>query len=265
MSTALKSEPGMKIYVCVKHVPDTAAKITIIGNNQIDEKITFIINPYDENAIEAAAGLKKQIGDAEVVAVTLGKEAAECTLRSALAMGADRGVFIRCDYSPDSMVTARALKAAIEQDGRPDIIFTGSESIDAEGFQTMFRLGAALKIPVVSNVVAFKLEGRFVTAECKMDAGSIEVIRIPLPCIVGTGKALNQPRYPTLPDIMKARKKPIRSVALDSLGLDCPPAGMEVVELRPAVEGRRSKIIAGSPEEAVKELVRLLKAEARVI
>ena len=255
----------MKIYVCVKHVPDTAAKIAIIANKQIDEKVTFIINPYDENAIEAAAGLKKQIGDAEVVAVTLGKEAAESTLRSALAMGADRGVLIRCDYSPDSMVTARALKAAIEQDGQPDIIFTGSESIDAEGFQTMFRLGAALNVPVVSNVIAFKLEGRFVTAECKMDAGRIEVIRMPLPCIVGAGKALNQPRYPTLPDIMKARKKPIRIFALDSLELDSPAGAMEIVEMRPTVERRRSKIIAGSAKEAVKELVRLLKAEDRVI
>jgi electron transfer flavoprotein beta subunit len=163
------------------------------------------------------------------------------------------------------MLTARALKAAIEQDGQPDIIFTGSESIDAEGLQTMFRLGAALNFPVASNVVAFKLEDRFVTAECKMDAGRIEVIRMPLPCIVGAGKALNQPRYPTLPDIMKARKKPIRSVALDSLELDSPAGGMEIVELRPAVERRHSKIIAGSAEEAVTELVRLLKAEARVI
>ena len=159
----------MNIYVCVKHVPDTAAKITIIGNNQIDEKVTFIINPYDENAIEAAAGLKKQVGDAQIVAVTLGKEAAESTLQSALAMGADRGLLIRCDHNPDSMVTARALKAAIEQDGKPDIIFTGCESIDAEGFQTMFRLGAALKVPVASNVIAFKMEDRFVTVECKMD------------------------------------------------------------------------------------------------
>lgn len=255
----------MKIYVCVKHVPDTAAKITIIGNNQIDEKVTFIINPYDENAIEAATGLKKQIGDAEIIAVTLGKAAAESTLRSALAMGADRGIFIRCDDNPDSMVSARALRAAIEQDGEADIIFTGVESIDSEGFQTMFRLGAILKVPVASNVVAFKLEDRIVTAECKLDAGSIEVIRMPLPCIIGAGKALNQPRYPTLPDIMKARKKPIRTVAFDSLELESPAGSMEVVELRPVVDERRGQIIAGSSEEAVQKLIRLLREEARVI
>ena len=255
----------MKIYVCVKHVPDTAAKITIIGNNQIDEKVTFIINPYDENAIEAAAGLKKQVGDAEIIAVTLGKAAAESTLRSALAMGADRGLLVRCDYSPDSLVTARALKAAIDQDGKPDIIFTGCEAIDSEGFQTMFRLGVAMKVPVVSNVVAFKMEDGFVTAECKMDAGSIGVIRMPLPCIVGAGKALNKPRYPTLPDIMKARKKPIRTITLDSLDLDSPAGSMEVVELRPAVEKRRKKIIGGPLEQAVPELVRFLRQEAKVI
>lgn len=255
----------MKIYVCVKHVPDTAAKISIIGNNRIDEQVTFIINPYDENAIEAAARLKKQVGHAEVIAVTLGKEAAESTLQSAMAMGADRGIFIRSNYSPDSMVTARALKAAIEQDGNPDIIFTGNESIDSEGFQTMFRLGAALNVPVATNVVAFKLDGRFVTAECKMNAGGIEVIRMPIPCIVGAGKALNKPRYPTLPDIMKARKKPIRTITLDRLDLRPPAGSMEILKLRPAVEKRRSKIIAGSPEEAVRELIRLLRQEAKVI
>ena len=255
----------MKIYVCVKHVPDTAAKITIIGKNQIDEKVTFIINPYDENAIEAAAGLKKLVGDAEIVAVTLGKAAAESTLQSALAMGADRGLLICCDHNPDSMVTARALKAAIEQDGKPDIIFTGNESIDSEGFQTMFRLGAALNVPVANNVVAFKMEGRFVTAECKMDAGSIGVIRMPLPCIVAAGKALNKPRYPTLPDIMKARKKPIQTITLESLDLDSPAGSLEVVEMRPAVEERRGKIIEGPLENAVPELVRLLRKEAKVI
>jgi electron transfer flavoprotein beta subunit len=129
----------------------------------------------------------------------------------------------------------------------------------------MFRLGAALNVPVVSNVVAFKMEGRVVTAECKMDAGSIGVIRMPLPCIIGAGKALNKPRYPTLPDIMKARKKPIRTISFDSLELDSPAGSMAVVELRPAVEKRWGKIIGSPPEKAVQELVELLREEAKVI
>lgn len=118
---------------------------------------------------------------------------------------------------------------------------------------------------MVSNVVAFKMEDGFVTAECKMDAGSIGVIRMPLPCIVGAGKALNKPRYPTLPDIMKARKKPIGTLTLDSLDLDSPAGSMAVVELRPAVEKRRKKIIGGPLEQAVPELVRLIRQEAKVI
>ena len=255
----------MKIYVCVKHVPDTAAKITIIDNNQIDEKVTFIINPYDENAIEAASGLKRQVADAEIIAVTLGKGSAEGTLRSALAMGADRGILIRCERNPDSLVTARALKAAIEQDGAPDIIFTGNESIDSEGFQTPFRLGAAFSIPVASNVTSFKLENGSVIVESKMNAGEMAVMRMPLPCIVGAGKALNQPRYPTLPDIMKARKKPIQTVDLASLKLSAAAGSMEFLELRPVVEQRRSKIIEGSTDAAVAELIRLLQEEAKVI
>jgi electron transfer flavoprotein beta subunit len=98
-----------------------------------------------------------------------------------------------------------------------------------------------------------------------MDAGSIGVSRMSLPCIVGAGKALNKPRYPTLPDIMKARKKPIRTITFDSLELDSPAGSMEIVKLRPAVEKRRSKIIEGSPEKAVRELVGLLRDEAKVI
>ena len=164
----------MRIYVCVKHVPDTAARITILGKDRIDERVTFIMNPYDENAVEEAARYKGSVDDAEVIAVTLGTPAAEATLRSALAMGADRGIFIKTDGHPDSMVTAAALKAAIESDGKPGIIFTGKESIDSEGFQTMFRLGAALDIPVATNVVAFTYDGEFVEVECEMEAGGKE-------------------------------------------------------------------------------------------
>ena len=119
--------------------------------------------------------LKKQFGlkiisaDAEVIAVTLGAQAAESTLQSALAMGADRGIFIKTDDCPDSLVTAAALKAAIESDGKPGLIFTGKESIDSEGFQTMFRLAAGLNIPAASNVVSFTLEQDRTVVECELE------------------------------------------------------------------------------------------------
>jgi electron transfer flavoprotein beta subunit len=255
----------MKIFVCVKHVPDSAAKITIQGNNQFNESITFILNPYDEHAVEEAVRVKKQVGDCEVIAVSVGKKDAENTLRSALAMGADRAILIQTDDRPDSIMTARALKAAIEQDGKPGLIFTGKESIDSEGFQTMYRLASDLDMPVVSNVVAFSLGQDRVSVECEMEAGAKGVLEIPLPCIIGTGKGLNKPNYPTLPAIMKARKKEVKVLDLKSLPIEKPVSSMEIIELKPAVEARGAKELKGSPKEAVGELIRILREEAKVL
>ena len=131
----------MKIFICVKHVPDSAAKITIQGNNQFDESITFILNPYDEHAVEEAARVKKQIGDCEVIAVSVGKKDAENTLRSALAMGADRAILIQTDDRPDSIVTARALKAAIEQDGKPGLIPNDVPACGRPGYAGCIQCG----------------------------------------------------------------------------------------------------------------------------
>jgi len=255
----------MKIYVCVKHVPDTAARITILGENRIDERVTFIINPYDENAVEEAVRIKCDIGDAEVIAVTLGNLAAEATLRAALAMGADRGIFIKTDDYPDSMVTAAALKAAIELDGKPGIILTGKESIDSEGFQTMYRLAANFNIPAASNVVSLSLEPDTVIVEYELEAGAREVVELSLPCVIGAGKSLNKPNYPTLPAIMKARQKEIKQVDLKDLNFEKPPGRVEILELRPAVEERQAREISGTPAEVAEELVRILQEEARVL
>ncbi len=151
-----------------------------------------------------------------MIALSVGKKDAENTLRSALAMGADRAILIETDDRPDSIVTSRALKAAIEQDGKPDLIFTGKESIDSEGFQTMYRFAAGLDMPVASSVVAFSLEKDRVVVECEMEAGATGVLEMPLPCVIGTGKGLNKPNYPTLPAIIKARKKEVKIIDLKS-------------------------------------------------
>ncbi len=255
----------MRIYVCVKHVPDSAAVITIREKNQIDEGVTFLLNPYDEHAVEEAARLKAQIGNSEVIAVTLGKEGALNTLQSALAMGADRGILIKSDDRVDSILTARALKAAIEQDGKPDIIFTGKQSIDSEGMQTMFRLAAALDMPVAVNVVAFSTDQENALVECEMEAGVRQLLEIPLPCVIGAGKDLNKPRYPTFIDIRKAKKKEIQHIDLASLNIQKSSAGTEILELKPAVEQRKAKEVKGPPEEVVEQLIQVLRDEAKVI
>ena len=255
----------MKIYVCVKHVPDSAAKITIAEKNKINESITFIMNPYDEHAVEEAGQLKAKVDDSEIIAVSLGKPGAIDTLQSALAMGTDRGILIKTNDHQDSILTAKALAAAITQDGSADIIFTGKESIDSEGFQTMYRLGAELNMPAASNVMAFALERRQVLVEYEMEAGARSVIRMPLPCIVGVGKGLNKPRYPTLPAIMKARKKEIKQLDMDSLNIIPPTSRMDIIELKPSVEHRQPIELKGKPQEVVDQVIRILQDEAKVI
>ena len=255
----------MQIYVCVKHVPDTAARITILENNRIDDRVTFIMNPYDENAIEEAARIKNESGDDEIIAVTMGSPAAEATLRSALAMGADRGILIKTDDNPDSLVTAAALRAVIESDGDPGIILTGKESIDSEGFQTMYRLAAALNIPAASNVISLALAKGRAVAECDGEGGAREVVEIQLPCVIGAGKNLNKPNYPTLPAIMRARKKEIKQIDLADLDLEKPVGRVEILALKPAVEKRQPVELTGTPEEVAGEIVRILRQEARVL
>jgi electron transfer flavoprotein beta subunit len=179
-------------------------------------------------------------------------------------MGADRGILITTDKQPDSMVTARALKAAIEKNSRPDIIFTGKESIDSEGSQTMYRLAASMKMPAASGVEAVALETDQVRVECDLETGTRQVIEMPLPCVIGCGKGLNKPSYPTLPAIIKARKKAVKQISLESLNIEQPAGSIEIVELKPALEERQPQEIKGSPKEIARELVRILDEEAKI-
>ena len=255
----------MQIYVCVKHVPDSAANITIVDNTAIDEKIAFLLNPYDEHAVTEAAVLKKQFAGAEIIAVCLGKKDAEKTIRSAMAMGADRGILIETGAVPDSMTTARALKAAIEQDGRPGIILTGKESIDAEGMQTMFRIGALFDFPVVTNAIAIEADNDRAQVTYELAGGRTRTCELAMPCVVAAGRGLNTPAYPTFPDVVKARKKPIQVVALSDLAIDTSPGGARVVRLEPLTQTRSPRQINGSPREIAARMATILKEEAKVI
>ena len=230
----------MQIYVCVKHVPDTAATITVVGDTGYnDTACKFIINPYDEYAVEEAVQRVEKAGSGEVVVVTVGSEAAVSTMRSAMAMGAHRGILVKIQGQfLDSTLTSLALKAAIEQDGAgtPDIIFTGKESIDSEGMQTMFRLAAALDVPIATSVVAFAIDENKALVECELEAGVKQLLEMPLPCVIAAGKGLNKPKYPTFMDIRKAKKKEIKQIDLTSLPIEKPTASMQILELKPAIE-----------------------------
>jgi electron transfer flavoprotein beta subunit len=255
----------MNIYVCVKHVPDSAATITVDGNNRINEKITFLVNPYDEHALTEAASIK-QVPAQEVVAVCLGKPAAENTLRSAMAMGADRSILIETDRNHDSIFTARALAAAIRSDGQPWLIFTGKESIDSEGMQTQFRLAEGLGLPVATNVVKVDGGRQGVQVECEREAGTIDVIRMTAPCVLGAGKGLNTPKYPDLSGHRQIpQKTESKRSAWPTWPSRQPAAGMQVEALVPAVEQRTPKALSGSAAEIAAQIVDILKNEAKVI
>jgi len=255
----------MKIYVCVKHVPDSAATITVKDETDIEEAITFLINPYDEHAITEAHRLKSLFSDAEIIAVSVAKAAGKNTLRSALAMGADRGILVTTDERLDSIMTARALKAAILSDGQPELILTGKESIDAEGMQTMFRLAHLLGLPAATNVVSIEPQNDRVLISCEKEAGALEKLQLGMRCILAAGKGLNTPRYPTFPEIVKARKKEIKQITLAELNLAKADSRVELVRLEPIVENREPQELTGSPVEIAAKIVQVLSEEARVI
>ena len=256
----------MKIYVCVKHVPDTAAKITVVGDAGFAETCKFIINPYDEYSLEEAVQINQREGRGEVVVVTVGKDSAVATMRSALALGADRGILVKTDAQfLDSALTGRALQKAIEQDGVPDLIFCGKQSIDSEGMQTLFRLAKGFGMPAVTDVVDLSLQDGMAVVEREIGGGAREVLEMPLPCVIGATRGLNEPHYPKLPDIMKAKKKEIKQIDIAQLGLDPTAPQTEIVQLEAVAERGRARMMAGSTREMVQELVRILKEEEKVI
>lgn len=256
----------MKIYVCVKHVPDTAAKITVVDGTGFAETCKFIVNPYDEYGVEEAVGLVKQAAAGEVVIVMVGKESALITMRAALALGADRGILVKTDAQfLDSAATSQALKIAIEQDGAADLIFCGKQSIDSEGMQTPFRLARALDMPVATDVVALGIDDGMARVEREIAAGSREVVEMPLPCVIGATRGLNEPHYPKLPDILKAKKKEVKQIDITELGLDLSAPQTEIINLEAVPERGQARMMEGSTREMVAQLVKILKEEEKVV
>jgi len=256
----------MKIFVTVKHVPDTAATIKVAGSSGFeDSDIKFVVNPYDEYGIEEAVSLVEALGG-EVVILTIGKAAAVATIRSALAMGAARAILVKVDTQfLDSNLTAKALKAAMEQDGLPDMIFTGKGSVDTESFQTQYRLAKSLGMPIVNEVSTLDIDSGKVVAQRESGGGEKQVIEMSLPCVIGATKGLNEPRYPKFPDIMKAKKKEIREMDLSELGIDASKGKVIIENLEPVPERSGAKMLTGSVDDQVTELVRILKEDEKVL
>ncbi|MBW1865134.1 MAG: electron transfer flavoprotein subunit beta/FixA family protein [Deltaproteobacteria bacterium] len=254
----------MKIFVCVKHVPDTAANIKVVSDNGFDESVKFVMNPYDEYAVEEAVRTVQKNGG-EVVVISVGKPSAANSVRSALAVGADRGILVKTDAQLlDSETTALALKAAIDQDGAPDLIFTGKQSVDSEGMQTHYRLAGKLGLPVASEVSAFSMENGKAIVECEVGGGDREVIEMSMPCVIGATKGLNEPRYPKLPDILKAKKKPFLEMELSDLNIAMSSIS-STTTLTQVKERGAATMLQGSVGDMVADLVNRLENEVKVL
>lgn len=248
----------MNIFVCVSHVPDTTTKVQVGGDGKkIDSSgVTYILNPYDEYAVEAGLQLKEARGG-EVTVVCVGPETVRETIRKALAMGADKGLHVVCE-SRDSFGTARAIADALK-DRAADVVFVGRQSIDYDGWQMAGLLGEMLGIPSVSTVTKLDIaEDGGISAVRDIEGGSENIVS-KLPAVISAQKGLNDPRYPKLQGIMAAKRKPIEDVTPDPY-----ENRVEVLEMTKPPIKSAGRIVGEGPG-AVKELVRLLHEEAKVI
>ena len=250
----------MKIAVCVKRVPDSETRVKIAADGKsLDEAgVKFVLNPYDEFAVEEALRRKENAGAGEVVIVCLGPAAAQETIRTALAMGADRGVLLQADKMPADPFESAKLLAAELKGSTWDLILFGRMAIDDYNHQIGPLVAELLGLPCVTAVAHLEIEGTKGVAEREIEGG-IEVVDLPLPAVLTTDKGLNEPRYPALKGIMAAKKKPLEVKPVQ------PGAGnVEIVALTPPPERKEGKIV-GEGAGAVSELVRLLREEAKVL
>ncbi|MBW1922654.1 MAG: electron transfer flavoprotein subunit beta/FixA family protein [Deltaproteobacteria bacterium] len=264
----------MNIIVLLKQVPDTETQIKIApdGKSIVTDDIKWIMNPYDEFGVEEALRIKEKFGG-EVTVVGLGPKRVTESIRTALAMGADKGILITDDAleGSDSLAVAKAITAAVK-DLDYDLIFTGQRGIDDDMGVVGASVAELLGIPNISLGIKVEIseDQKTVTVNRPVE-GQTLVIESSLPALITAQKGLNEPRYASLPGIMKAKRKPLEEKSLADLGLDASEFGTEarkvkILELTPPPERAAGKIIEGeTPQEKAAELARLLHEEAKVL
>ncbi|MFD2612257.1 electron transfer flavoprotein subunit beta/FixA family protein [Paenibacillus gansuensis] len=255
----------MNIYVLLKQTFDTEEKIVIENGSVSDDGVKFVINPYDEYAVEQAIQLRDEHGG-NVTVVSVGPERTAEALRSALAMGADQAVLISNDGIPSDELAISRVLAAYLKDQSVDLLFGGNFSVDNGAGQVAVRLAALLGIPHAGSIT--KLDIQSGKAIVNRDAeGDIEVLEVALPALFTAQQGLNEPRYPSLQGIMKAKKKPFTFISLDDIGLDIADlsSSVERVELSLPPERAAGRILKGEVREQAAELVSLLRSEAKAI
>lgn len=249
----------MKILVPVKRVPDPATTIRVLpdGSGIATDNVKWVINPFDEIALEEALRIREKQGSGEVVLISVGQTAWQEQLRTGLAMGADRAILVKAGNPLDTLAIARVI-AKIASDEKPELIIIGKQAIDDDSNQVGQMVAELLGWPQATFASKVELAAGKCTVVREVDGG-LETIAFPLPAVITTDLRLNEPRYASLPGIMKARKKPLNELAADSLGVDLTPK-LKIKTLK-APEKRQ----AGRKVASVEELVQMLHTEAKVI
>ena len=249
----------MKILVAVKRVIDYNVQIRVKEDNSgiVTDNVKMSTNPPDDNAIEEAVRIKESGKAKEIVAITIGEDKAQETVRKALAVGADRGIHVKTEGIVEPLAVSKILKAIVEKE-KPDLVFMGKQAIDDDCNQTGQMLAALLNWPQATFASKIQVKDQSLEVTREVDEG-LETIEVNIPAIITCDLRLNEPRYASLPNIMKAKKKPLDQISATDLGVDTKPR----IEHIKVEEPPKRK--AGIKVANVVELVNKLKNEAKVI
>ena len=249
----------MKILVAVKRVIDYNVQVRVKedGTGVVTDNVKMSTNPPDDNAIEEAIKIKEAGKAKEVVAITIGEEKAQDTVRKALAVGADRGIHVKADGIIEPLAVAKILQKIVDKE-KPDLVFMGKQAIDDDCNQTGQMLAALLNWPQATFVSKIEIKDKFLEVVREVDEG-LETVEVNIPAVVTCDLRLNEPRYASLPNIMKAKKKPIEQLNASDLGVDI-KSRIEQIKVEEPPK-RKSGIKVAN----VAELVQKLKNEAKVI
>lgn len=259
----------MNIFVLLKQVPATESAVEVADDNTTikTQDINWVINPYDEFAVEEALRIREASGGT-VTILSVGPDKATEAIRTALAMGADKGILINdaAALQCDALGTAQILAAALKSEAY-DLIIAGQRAVDGENFQVGTAVAEYLNIPNISLVIKQEIADGKITCHRTIEGGTV-VMETQLPALITTQRGLNEPRYASLPGIMKAKKKPIENKTLADLDLgdELAPAKIEIMRLTPPPERQSGRLIEGDSAQAkAAELARVLHEESKVI
>jgi electron transfer flavoprotein beta subunit len=257
----------MNLYACIKQVPDTETKIKVNGDaTGIDTAgIKWIMSPYDEFAVEESLRLKEKNAGSTVTVISAGPDRVVESLRTALAMGADSAIHIELPENADSAMAAKAIAAALKKETAVDLVFFGKEAIDDGAAQVPQLVAAHLNIPSATVVCGIEHSGTTLKCKREIEGGSFEMIEMAAPAVISAHKGLNEPRYATLPNIMKAKKKEVKALKLADLGITSADQKIKMKNFQLPPPKQAGKKIDGDAATQAKSLAGALRNEAKVV